>query len=164
MLIGGLQVRFVDERLVVSSNDSLKKSDLERISRLRLLIVRLERRIRQQSDTDLTPSQLSALTVIERRGPLRLGELAKRERISQPSVSRVVRKIEAKGLVALSGDPVDKRGSVVSVTPEGQGLIDESRGRVDAYLADAMMRLDEDDRHKIFEALPVLEEMLEKDR
>jgi DNA-binding MarR family transcriptional regulator len=49
-------------------------------ARLRLSTVRLARRLRQESDAALTPSQLSALASIERHGPITLGAGAGRRR------------------------------------------------------------------------------------
>lgn len=138
--------------------------DSEEVSRLRLLIVRLERRIRQQSATDLTPSQLSTLSVIERKGPLRLGELARRERISKSTITRVVNKLESRGHVELKNDPADGRCSVASITAQGQTLLDESRLRVDAYLASALGQITESQRQQVYAVIPVLESLLEKPR
>lgn len=138
--------------------------DLELVARLRLLVVRLERRIRQQAQIDLTPSQLSALAVIERKGPLRLGELAKRERISKPSVTRLVDKLEARAYLRITQDPFDRRASVVAITTLGQSLLNESRSRIDAFLAQAMTKIDLSDQRRIFDAVPALEILLDESK
>ena len=67
--------------------------------RLRLSATRLARRLRQQADTGLSPSQLSALATIRTHGPLTLGALAEHERVAPPSVTKVVAKLEAAGWV-----------------------------------------------------------------
>ena len=59
-------------------------------SRLRLAVTRLHRRLRQQSSGDLTPSQASALASIDRLGSPTLGELAARESVQPPSLTRIV--------------------------------------------------------------------------
>jgi DNA-binding MarR family transcriptional regulator len=76
---------------------------------LRLSTTRLARRLRQESDTGLSPSQLSALAVIENHGPLTLGALADHERIAPPSITKVVTKLEADGLVTRTPCPDDRR-------------------------------------------------------
>ena len=60
------------------------------VARLRLAIVRLARRQRQQSGTGLTSSLQSALAVIDLHGPLTLGALATLEQISPPTTTRLV--------------------------------------------------------------------------
>ena len=67
---------------------------------LRVSATRLARLLRRQGDTGLSPSQLSALTSIERHGPMTLGALADHERVAPPSITKVVDKLEERGLVA----------------------------------------------------------------
>ena len=55
--------------------------DLELAARLRLVVARTARRLRQEAGTDLGPAQTSALATIERHGPLAPSELAERERV-----------------------------------------------------------------------------------
>src|SRR6476469_2128287 len=97
--------------------------------RLRLGATPLARRLRQESGTDLTPSQLSALAAIERHGPLTLGALADVERVAPPSVTKVVTKLEAEGLVARRTDADDRRVAWVSVTPVGTTRLARIRKR-----------------------------------
>ena len=126
-------------------------------ARLRLSATRLARRLRQQSDIGLTPSQLSALSSIERHGPITLGDLAECERVAPPSVTKVVTKLEADGLVERKVDPADRRYSLVSVTDRGAGLLDESRKRKSAWLAGRIDDLDPDERARLAAALDVLD-------
>ena len=67
----------------------------ELAARLRLSATRLARRLRQEADAGLTPSQLSALAVIDRQGPLTLGALADHEQVAPPTITKVVAKLEA---------------------------------------------------------------------
>ena len=50
-------------------------------ARLRLSATRLARILRQQADSGLTPSQLTALATVAREGPLTLGALADIEHV-----------------------------------------------------------------------------------
>ena len=85
-------------------------TDLDLPTRLRLAVMRLARTLRQQSVTDdITPSMLSALSVVERRGPLSIGELAITERVSPPSMTRVVSHLEERRLVTREVDFTDRR-------------------------------------------------------
>ena len=92
-----------------------RTDEAEIAARLRLSATRLARRLRQESATGLSPSQLSVLAVVHNRGPLTLGELAEVERVAPPTISKVVAKLEADGLLQRQVDPTDKRVSLVRV-------------------------------------------------
>ena len=66
----------------------------ELASRLRMAITRTARRLRQESGTDLGPSQTAALATIDRDGPLTPSELAQVERIQRPMATRIVARLE----------------------------------------------------------------------
>lgn len=53
-------------------------------------------------------------------GRLRLRDLNRSILMAQPSLSRMVERLESSGLVARHGDPGDKRGTVVELTSEGR--------------------------------------------
>src|SRR5919106_4472162 len=87
--------------------------------RLRLAIARTARRLRQEAGAELSPSQTAALATIERHGPLTPSELAVRERVQRPTVTRVLAKLEEDELISRAGDPTDRRSSLVSISPAG---------------------------------------------
>src|SRR5438045_2344506 len=111
-------------------------------ARLRLSATRLARQLRQESDAGLTPSQLSALAAIERHGSLTLGALAEQERVAPPSVTKVVAKLEAAGLVVRRLDEGDRRVAWVSTTPAGTARLAKIRQRKTMWLSAQIARLD----------------------
>jgi DNA-binding MarR family transcriptional regulator len=133
--------------------------DAEIAARLRLSATRLARRLRQESSSGLTPSQLSALAVVLNRGPLTLGELADHERVAPPSISKVAAKLEAEGLLERRTDTDDRRVARVRATPAGEALIEETRRRKTAWLAERVRQLEADDRARLADALDVLDEL-----
>lgn len=133
-------------------------------SRLRFVIGRLARQVRQETvGDDVTPSMLSALATIERRGPLTLGALAAAERIQPPSMTKLVARLEETGLVMREVDAQDRRVVRVQVTREGKRLMDRARSRGSAYLASRLATLSPEERAVVEAALPVLERLLEED-
>src|SRR3954451_24634481 len=86
---------------------------------LRLVIGRLARSLRQIDDGGLTPSQLSALSSIDALGSVRLGDLAAAERVTSPTLTKIVANLEAAGLVQRSADPDDRRAGRRSLPPAG---------------------------------------------
>src|SRR3989442_15724376 len=101
----------------------------EIIPRLRLVLTRLGRRLRQQSAGDVTATMLSALSSIDRLGPLTLGELAAAERVQPPTVTRVVGRLEEQGLVEREADPADRRVARVRSSAEGRRFLARNRNR-----------------------------------
>jgi len=131
-------------------------------SRLRLDIARMARRLRQEAGAELSPSQTAALATIERHGPLTPSEVAVRERVQRPTVTRVLARLEEAGLIARAADPEDRRSCLVSISPAGTELLEVLRTRKDAYLARRLEALDEADRAALDRAAAVLERMLEE--
>src|SRR4051794_41769551 len=85
--------------------------------RLRPVLTRLARRMRQEASGDLSPTQSAALATIDCHGPLTPSELAVRERIQRPTATRVLARLEEAGLVARTADPADRRSSLVAPPP-----------------------------------------------
>jgi DNA-binding MarR family transcriptional regulator len=127
---------------------------------LRLVIARSARRLRQEAGNDLSPSLNSALATVERHGPMTPSELAVRERIQRPTVTRILARLEQAGLVARTPDPDDRRSSLVAATAEGRALMEELRTRKTAFLARRLERLDPEDRAALERAATILERVL----
>src|SRR6266545_1323023 len=136
---------------------------LDLATRMRLAVVRTARRLRQEASSGLSPSQGSALATIDRHGPLTPSELALRERVQRPTVTRMLARLEQSGLVARAADPADGRSCLVSLTPAGRELLGDVRGRKDAYLARLLQELDDDERAALDRAATILERVLEGD-
>jgi DNA-binding MarR family transcriptional regulator len=129
--------------------------------RLRHVIARTARRLRQEAGSGLTPSQSAALATIDRHGPLTPSELADRERIKRPTATRVIAWLEEAGLVDRTRDPQDGRSSLVALAPAGRELLTRLRTRKDAYLARRLRALDAEERATLDRAAAILERVLE---
>ena len=130
--------------------------------RLRLVIARTARRLRQEAGEELSPSQAAALATIDRHGPVTPSELAVRERIQRPTATRVIARLEEAGLVDRTADPEDRRSCVVGLTPAGRALLVRVRMRKDAYLSRRLRDLDADERAALDRAAAILERVLEE--
>jgi DNA-binding MarR family transcriptional regulator len=130
--------------------------------RARLVLMRLARRIRQEAVGDeATPSMISALASVDRGGPLTLGELAAVERVQPPTMTKIVARLEAAGLVVREVDVLDRRVARVRVTPAGHRFVERGRQRGATFLASRLRTLSPDERAVVEAALPVLERLLE---
>ncbi len=92
-------------------------------------------------------------------GPLRLSELADREGVARPSVSRIVAALEERGYVRREVDPEDRRAALLECTPKGRKLLAELRSTRAAALGERLDRLSDDDRQALLAALPALEQL-----
>jgi DNA-binding MarR family transcriptional regulator len=135
--------------------------DHELASRLRHAIARAARRLRQESGTDLTASLTGALATIERHGPLTPSELAVRERVQRPTVTRVVYRLEEAGLVTRAPDPTDRRSALITIAPAGRALLSAARTRKDVFLSERLDSLSAEDRATLERAAALLEGLLE---
>lgn len=111
------------------------------------------------SRPDLTLAQLSILLTLLDSGPIRMTELAARERVRTPTTTVAIRRLEKLGLVKRARDPSDMRAVLVEVTPEGliqhRDALDTRR----AYLASILSKLSDDERSNLIKALQPLEHL-----
>src|SRR5262252_743474 len=114
-------------------------------SRLRMVVTRLARRLRQQGESAASPTQLAALATIERDGPLTLGALATIERV-RPRTDRR-----------------DRRVAHVEITAPGRRLLAESRSRKTAYLERRLAALSAGERQTLEQAAEILERVLQEE-
>jgi DNA-binding MarR family transcriptional regulator len=142
---------------------SADASESELASRLRLAVTRLHRRLRKQTAGGLTPSQASALASIERLGSPTLGALAARESVQPPSMTRIVGALEALGYVSRVVDPDDRRVARVTATTEGHCVLQRGRSLTNAFLADQLHRLPDEDREALGALTALLERLVEGD-
>ena len=82
---------------------------------------RLTRQLRTlELPQGMTPERLSALSVIEKRGPISVTALAEKEMVRPATMSRMVSALVEEGLVKRGEDKTDGRGVLVSATPKGR--------------------------------------------
>src|SRR6478735_86803 len=128
--------------------------------RLRPVLTRLARRMRQAASGDLSPSQSAALATIDCHGPLTPSELAVRESIQRPTATRVAARLEEAGLIERTADPADRRSSLLTTTAAGASLLVRVRAEKDAYLAERLDRLSPAELAALDRAADILERVL----
>jgi DNA-binding MarR family transcriptional regulator len=128
---------------------------------LRALLGRLSRRLRQTSVAgELTLSQASVLSLLEREGSATPGVLAARERISPQSMGTILISLEALGLVSRTPDPTDGRSLVISLTEAGLQTVQGARRQREERLARALAdHFTAQEQQVLIEALPLLERL-----
>jgi DNA-binding MarR family transcriptional regulator len=128
-------------------------------------VARLTRRIRQEAaitGEELTASTQGALASIERLGPITLGELSTAERVKPPTMTKIVACLEELGLVSRTVDQSDRRVARVEATASGLAFLEDSRQQKDAYLAQRLRGVSDEDRMVLEQAAGVLERILDE--
>lgn len=138
----------------------LSEDDRAAISELRGAVMRLSRRLRHQRvDESLSPTEMAVLATLARCGSATPGELARKEHVQPPSMTRIVAMLEAKGLVHREPHPEDRRQVVVSRTEQADAMLAESRSKRNAWLAQLAEGLTDEERAVLRQAAPVLEKL-----
>lgn len=131
-------------------------------SRLRASVNRISRRLRPTTaGAGLTPTQISVLETVARRGPIRLSDLAVVEDVNPTMLSRVAGKLEDAGLIRRDQHPDDGRAALLALTGKGERVFERMRSERTDQLSMALDALDDVARAQLLAALPVLEELAE---
>jgi DNA-binding MarR family transcriptional regulator len=149
----------LDVEQLLADDGSVTVDDID-VTRLRLAVNRLHRRLRLSSAGGLTPSQLSCLATVVGHGPLRLKDLATREAVNPTTLSRIAARLEHDGLVVRHADETDGRGSVLEASAAGHAVLERVNEARTALLAECLATLDTEQQQAIAGALPALEALV----
>ena len=108
----------------------------------------------------LTLGATSALWVLVNSSPMRLSELAVRENVSAPTMSRLVAALERDGMIVRTADPLDGRASLIAPTPAAVELIRGATSRRAQLMESALARLAPEDRAAAERSIELLAEVL----
>jgi DNA-binding MarR family transcriptional regulator len=129
-------------------------------SRLRLAVVRLNRRLRaQRTNSTVTLTQIAAMSTLFKCGPLTPGELAAREGVQPPSMTRVIAALEEFGFVSRKPHPTDGRQAIVALTEEGRVFHDAEVSAREAWLDRRLAELDDEERELLGRAAEIIDRM-----
>lgn len=142
------------------SGSSGSAADRTLASRLRLSVVRLNRRLRAQRTTeDLSLTQVSALSTLHKCGAMSPGKLAAKEGVQPPSMTRVIAALEDVGHVERTPHPTDGRQAIVAITDAGLAYVHATVAAREAWLDDRLGELDDDERAVLSRAAEIIDRM-----
>jgi DNA-binding MarR family transcriptional regulator len=108
-------------------------------SDLRVAIGRLARRIKQlYEEGEVTFSETSVLSRLNREGPTTPGALAAAEHVRPQAIVTTLNSLERRGLIERSPDPGDGRRVVVTLTGPGQQVLTDKGWSVTQAFATAL--------------------------
>ena len=129
-------------------------------SRLRLAVVRLNRRLRaQRANSTVSLTQVSAMSTLYKCGPLTPGELATKEGVQPPSMTRVLSALEEMGIVSRKPHPSDGRQAIVELTDLGRKMVVEDITAREAWLDHRLNTLTADERAVLSRAAEIIDRM-----
>jgi DNA-binding MarR family transcriptional regulator len=127
---------------------------------LRAAITRLNRRLRQTRPVgELTQNQLSVLASLELAGALTPRELSDAERVQPPTMTKVLAKLEERGLIQRAPHPTDGRQVLLSATDGGRAVLLEQRRVKAEWLTRRLARLTPEDRETLARAAEIIEQI-----
>ncbi len=137
------------------------RTDAGLASELRLSVMRLRRRLagERHPDNELSMNAMAVLGALYRNGDLTPGELAARERVQPPSMTRTVACLHDGGYVVRRAHDTDRRQVLLSLTERGRATLLADRRRRDEWLALRLRDLTPDERAVLRAAAPILEKL-----
>jgi len=141
--------------MVQAANDSGTLAN-----RLRPVLLRLSRELRREiHSVGVTGGQVSLLIQIKKRPGITASELAEAERISAPGMSGHIARLEGGKLIERTRAQ-DRRRIGLTITPEGDKVLNAVRKRRTAWLASHLKDLSSDELATLEAAVPALEKLL----
>lgn len=134
-------------------------------SELRLSVMRLRRRLatERHPDNELSIATMAVLGCLHRHGESTVGELARRERVQPPSMTRTVNCLVDGGYATRRPHETDGRQVVVALTDKGRETLRADRARRDAWLSRRLTELTAEERATLRAAAPIIQRLAEED-
>ena len=128
---------------------------------LRVVFGRLHRRLRAVGgEGELTPSQMSVLSRLDKDGPATASALAHAERIRPQSMAGTLGVLDEHGLLQRAPDPGDGRRQVISLAPAGRARLEDNRQAREEWLARSIReQFSDGEVDTITEALTLLDRL-----
>ena len=123
---------------------------------------RLARYAAHETGERTSPATWRALSVLQEKGPLRLGVLADHCRVRQPTMTAIVESLNASGYVLRRPDPADGRAQLHELTGTGTAALEDWRRRVGAALLPLFDGLSEHERTLLADAVALLDGRLRR--
>jgi len=141
--------------------ESTTRTDSGLASQLRISLMRLSRRLRneRQPENPLSVAAISVLGTLRRNGECTIGQLATHERVQPPSMTRTVNCLEEQGFVVRRPSEHDGRQVLVDLSDRGREMLAADRRRRDAWLARRLRDLTPEEHDVLRKAVPLIDRL-----
>ena len=134
-------------------------------NRLRPVLLKLNRELRREIHSlGVTGVQATLLIQIKLTPGIGVRELALRERMSVPGMSKFVGRLEEAGLIERAPVPGDRRRVGLVVTPAGHRVLRSVKSRRTAWLSERLTHLEPEQLEAIDAAVEPLMHLLDEER
>jgi len=138
------------------------KDHVDVANRLRPVLLQLNRFLRREAHAlGITGGQATILRLIQLNPELGASDLAAREGVSAPAMTRYLDRMEKAGLITRERSPDDARRVRLGVTKKGAKVVQSVRRRRTAWLAERLDRLSPDELEQLDEASELLARLVE---
>ena len=143
------------------SVESVTRTDAGLASQLRVSVMRLARRLRNERDPEnaLGVGAISVLGVLLRHGESTIGQLAAQERVRPPSMTRTVNCLVEDGYAVRRPSETDGRSTLVDISERGRQILLADRRRREAWLARQLKDLTPEERDLLRQVAPLIERL-----
>lgn len=143
---------------VPSEVESAVPSEVELASLVERFVGALWWRINSELPSELSRTSASILENLRAQGPQRVTALAAHEQVAQPTMSMIIKRLSARGLVERRPDPEDRRATLVGITPLGLDTLTQRAQLRSRWFASQLADLDATDRCAVAAAVAKLME------
>jgi DNA-binding MarR family transcriptional regulator len=122
-------------------------------------------RIAAQSTGSTTPASVwRTLSILTTDGPLRIGDLARASRVSQPSMTKVQQQLVEEELVYRIADVDDSRAWLIAITPKGTQALEDWRSQLAQAMSPMFSDLTPDELQVLERAVGILQDRTDTKR
>ncbi|WP_017569597.1 MarR family winged helix-turn-helix transcriptional regulator [Nocardiopsis halotolerans] len=136
------------------------------VARLLVRLLNISQRIgryaAQETGERTSPATWRALSVLQEKGPLRLGVLADHCRVRQPTMTVIVESLLSSGYVVRRPDPDDRRAQLHELTVAGAAALEDWRSRIGEALAPLFSDLSAHERELLADSVRLLDGRLRR--
>src|SRR3954447_12674541 len=141
--------------------EAVTRTDAGLASQLRVSVMRLARRLRNERDPEnqLGVGSISVLGVLLRHGESTIRQLAAHERVQPPSMTRTVNCLVDDGYAVRRPSETDGRSTLVDISERGRQILLADRRRREAWLARQLKDLTPEERDLLRRVAPLIERL-----
>lgn len=109
---------------------------------------------------DIPHAQMCVVMLLFHQGPKHLSDICQQMKVSAPTATGIVTRLEKSGLVSRTADTKDRRAVVVGLTAEGRKLTEKMRAVVVKRWTDIFQKISREDAQKYLEILKKISEAI----